>query len=109
MHHHAIDEIRERAADHDALYHEFIRESSLSVGLYTIPAGEPDPQEPHGEDEVYHVVSGRATFEHEGSSQPVAAGDVIYVPAGDDHRFVDVAETLETLVFFAPAEGTGDA
>lgn len=110
MSHHAIDDVRERAADHDDLYLEFLREPSLSVGLYTIPAGGTDPQEPHDEDEVYHVLSGRATFEHEGESYPVDAGDVIYVPAGDDHRFVDVEVRLETLVVFAPAEGTsGDA
>lgn len=104
----AIDDVRTAASDHDDLYHEFLREESLSVGLYTIPAGDPDPQDPHTEDEVYHVLSGRARFEHGDETYPVGPGDVIYVGRGEDHRFVDVEETLETLVVFAPAEGTAD-
>ena len=44
------------------LYHEFIRTHDLSVGLYVLPAGATDPQGPHTEDEVYYVVSGRATI-----------------------------------------------
>jgi mannose-6-phosphate isomerase-like protein (cupin superfamily) len=102
----SIDDVRDAAGDTDDLYHEFLREESLSVGLYTIPAGERDPQEPHDEDEVYYVVSGRAEFTHEGDRYPVEPGDCIYVERGDAHRFVDVSETLELLVFFAPAEGT---
>jgi len=36
------------------LYLEFLREPTLSVGLYELPAGASDPQQPHTEDEVYY-------------------------------------------------------
>jgi quercetin dioxygenase-like cupin family protein len=32
----------------------------------------------------------------------VAAGAVVYLPAGEPHQFVDVAEDLALLVLFAP-------
>ena len=40
-------------------YLEFLRVSSMSVGIYALPAGAVDTQQPHTEDEVYYVVSGR--------------------------------------------------
>jgi quercetin dioxygenase-like cupin family protein len=32
---------------------------------------------------------------------------VIFVPAGEEHRFVDVSEDLALLVVFGPAYGSG--
>ena len=43
-------------------WREFLRVPSLSVGLYHLKAGETDGQKPHTEDEVYYVISGRASF-----------------------------------------------
>jgi mannose-6-phosphate isomerase-like protein (cupin superfamily) len=88
------------------LYHEFIRTHDLSVGLYELPAGATDPQGPHTEDEVYHVVSGRATITVGGTSRPVGPGSVVFVAADRDHRFHDITEDLVVLVFFGPAEYT---
>ena len=39
---------------------EFFRSSTLSLTVARWPAGSVDDQEPHTEDEVYYVVSGRA-------------------------------------------------
>jgi quercetin dioxygenase-like cupin family protein len=36
---------------------------------------------------------------------PVGPGSVIYVAAGEEHRFTDVTEDLAAFVLFAPAEG----
>ena len=52
-------------------YLEFIRKPSLSVGLYMLSAGAIDQQEPHTEDEVYYVVSGRASIQVDKESRPV--------------------------------------
>jgi quercetin dioxygenase-like cupin family protein len=38
----------------------------------------------------------------------VGPGSVIYVAAGEEHRFTDVTEDLAALVLFAPAEGARD-
>jgi mannose-6-phosphate isomerase-like protein (cupin superfamily) len=90
----------------DEPYHELLRRDSLSVGLYCLPAGGTDPQDPHTEDEVYYVVSGRATIEVDGERSPVEPGDVVFVEREVDHRFLDIEEELAVLVFFAPAEGS---
>ena len=86
------------------LYHEFLKVDALSVGLYVLPSGSVDPQQPHTEDEVYYVVNGRAEVVIGEDVQPVAAGSIIYVTANVEHRFQSIVEDLALLVFFAPAE-----
>jgi mannose-6-phosphate isomerase-like protein (cupin superfamily) len=86
------------------LYREFLRVSALSAGVYVLPAGAADPQKPHKEDEVYYVVRGAAHMRVGPEEQPVKAGSVIFVAAEVEHRFFDIREELEVLVFFAPAE-----
>ena len=44
-------------------YYEFFRTTTLSLGLYVLPAGEQDRQLPHTEDEVYHVVEGKGMIQ----------------------------------------------
>jgi mannose-6-phosphate isomerase-like protein (cupin superfamily) len=87
-------------------YTEHLQVPDLSFGTYRIPAGGTDGQSPHTEDEVYVVTAGRARFVTPEGSTDVMPGSVIFVPAGEEHRFVDVSEDLTTLVFFGPAEGS---
>ncbi|MGA2005031.1 MAG: hypothetical protein ABSG70_16720 [Terriglobales bacterium] len=116
---HIVDVGRERAA-RDRRYYEFLRVPAMSAGVYVLAAGATDQQKPHHEDELYYVVRGRArmkigpgrdisdadldeTFE-DGSDNEVRAGSIIFVKAERGHRFYDIQEELEVLVFFAPAE-----
>ena len=85
---------------------EHLRVPDLSVGTYSIPADTVDDQTPHAEDEIYVVTAGRAMFEAGGQRVAVGPGSVIYVEAGEVHRFTDVTEDLATVVLFAPAEGS---
>lgn len=101
-----IEALRREQAASGRLYHEFIRTHDLSVGLYVLPAGASDPQGPHTEDEVYHVISGRATVHVGGEERAVTAGSVVFVGADVVHRFHDIEEELVMLVFFGPAEYT---
>jgi RimJ/RimL family protein N-acetyltransferase len=87
-------------------WQEFLRAPSLSMGVYHLRAGQADPQQPHTEDEVYYVVSGRARFRAGAAARDVGPGAVLFVPRGEDHRFFDIAEDLTVLVVFAPAEGS---
>jgi len=86
------------------LYREFLRIPALSAGVYVLAAGATDPQKPHKEDELYYVVRGRAKMLVSSEEQVVKTGTVIFVPANVEHRFFDISEELEVLVFFAPAE-----
>ena len=88
-------------------YLEQLRVPDLSVGVYRIPVGGVDPQSPHSEDEIYVVLSGRATFTGDDTrSVEVGPGSVIFVPAGEGHRFSDIVDELVTVVVFGPAEGS---
>ena len=84
-------------------YLEHMSVPDLSVGTYSIPAGGVDDQTPHTEDEIYVVTAGRARIVTGDGTGDVGPGDVIFVPAGEEHRFVDVSEDLALLVVFAPA------
>jgi len=90
---------------------EHLRVADLSVGTYSLPRGARDDQEPHTEDEIYVVTAGQATLEAGGTAVPVGPGSVLYVPAGEPHRFTGITSDLATVVVFAPAEYSrgGDA
>jgi mannose-6-phosphate isomerase-like protein (cupin superfamily) len=85
-------------------YSEFLRVPAMSAGIYVLPTGATDPQSPHKEDEMYYVVRGRARMRAGTEDQPVSEGSIIFVAAGVEHRFYEIAEELMVLVFFAPAE-----
>jgi quercetin dioxygenase-like cupin family protein len=87
-------------------YLEFLRVPSMSIGLYVLEAGATDPQQPHTEDEVYVVTSGKANIRVADEVHKVEAGSIVYVEANVAHEFFEIEERLETLVFFAPAEYT---
>jgi ketosteroid isomerase-like protein/mannose-6-phosphate isomerase-like protein (cupin superfamily) len=91
-------------ADNDWV--EQLRASDLSVGTYCIPAGGQDTQSPHTEDEIYVVTAGQAKISTPGRTDAVGPGAVIFVPAGEEHRFTDVTEDLALLVVFGPAFGS---
>jgi mannose-6-phosphate isomerase-like protein (cupin superfamily) len=88
----------------DRRYHEFLRVSAMSSGLYVLPAGATDRQSPHKEDETYYVVRGRGKIRIGDKETPVTQGSVVFVEANAEHRFFDIEEDLVLLVVFAPAE-----
>jgi len=90
-------------------YLEFLRVPALSAGLYMLPAGAIDTQEPHTEDEVYYVISGRGLIQVGSENRPVEAGTLVFVKANVEHRFHSITEDLRLLVIFAPAEYTHQA
>lgn len=101
----SLDDVEGERAGGGELYREFLRLESMSAGLYVLEAGAADPQSPHAQDEVYYVVSGRARFTSGADDRAVEAGDVLFVPAQEEHRFHSIEERLSLLVVFAPAEG----
>ncbi|SEN42381.1 cupin domain-containing protein [Actinacidiphila rubida] len=93
----------ERAANQGA-YLRFLKERSMSAGLYALSAGQQDPQAPHAQDEIYLVVSGRASLTVGDETTAVARGSVVFVPAGTAHRFHHISEDLRVVVVFSPPE-----
>ena len=103
-----IDDLSLQRSKNGKPYLEFLRVPAMSAGVYVLPKGGADPQKPHREDEMYYVVRGRARMQIGSEQAPeqadVRAGSVIFVEAELEHRFYDIQEELEVLVFFAPAE-----
>ena len=87
-------------------YLEFLTVPTMSLGVYSLPAGGVDTQQPHTEDEIYYVVSGRSTISVDGEDRPVEPGSVVFVGAHVDHRFHTITEDMTILVVFAPARGS---
>ncbi len=102
-----IDDIIQERRRSGELYAEFLSVPAMSAGVYELAAGADDPQSPHAEDEIYYALSGRASIRVNGEDRDLRAGSVVFVPAGAEHRFHSIAETLTLLVVFAPARGTG--
>jgi quercetin dioxygenase-like cupin family protein len=99
-----VDQLEKQRAQAGKSYLEFLRVPAMSAGVYTLPAGATDPQNPHREDEMYYVVRGRARMRAGAEDRAIGQGSVIFVAAEVEHRFYDIEEELVVLVFFAPAE-----
>ena len=106
MHVFELDRLEEARATAGPAFLEFLREPSLSVGLYVLRAGEEDRQSPHAEDEVYVVMAGRARFTCGEETRDVGRGDTLFVPAAERHRFHEITDELRLIVVFAPPEGS---
>lgn len=105
----SIDELLRERAGKGGPWHEFLRTPTLSCGVYVLPKGGKDGQSAHARDEVYHVLSGRATLTVGPEEVPVAPGSIVFVKRGIDHRFHSIEEELEVLVFFAAGTGAAGA
>ena len=67
---------------------------------------EKDLQTPHEQDELYVVVSGEGIFFNDGKRQVFQSGDVLFVPAGIEHRFENFTEDFATwVIFYGPNGG----
>ena len=58
------------------------------------------------EDEVYYVLSGKATWVDGEETRPVNEGAIIYVDRHIPHKFTDINEELKLLIIFAPPYGS---
>ncbi len=81
---------------------------SMLIELY-VP-GPVDTQQPHTRDELYIVVSGHGIFECGDQRVTFGPHDVLFVRAGERHRFVDHTPDFRTwVVFYGPEGGEQDA
>ncbi len=83
---------------------DLFRRGTLRVELYAPP--DPDPQQPHAQDEIYIVAEGSGEFWVEGLPAPIPfqERDFLFVPAGKAHRFVNF-KNLKVWVLFYGAQG----
>lgn len=92
-----------RLADAGQEFITLFRHGTLEVEIYR-PIGT-DRQVPHDRDEVYVVLSGSGMFVRGGQRQPFVAGEVLFAPAGVEHRFEQFSDDFVTWVFFYGPRG----
>lgn len=77
---------------------------TMSVIVFA-PRGQ-DYQTTHGQDELYVVMAGSGTLMIKDTPHSFATGDVLFVPADTNHRFVDFTSDLVTwAIFWGPKGG----
>lgn len=84
-------------------YSEVIRHGTMNAGMYA--PHKTDDQEPHTQDELYVVVNGSGFFRIEDERRPFGPGDLLFVPAGVEHRFEDFTPDFAVWAIFWGVEG----
>lgn len=79
-------------------YAKLFAQPGLDIALYK--PDQTDPQTPHLRDEIYVIATGSGTFMQEDESRPFGPGDLLFVPKGAPHRFVDFSADFSTWVIF---------
>jgi mannose-6-phosphate isomerase-like protein (cupin superfamily) len=81
---------------------------TMSVIIFT-PRGH-DYQTEHSQDELYVVMRGSGILLIEDRPNSFAEGDVLFVPANTEHRFIDFTDDLITwAIFWGPPGGESES
>ncbi len=76
---------------------------TLSVEVYK--PHKVDLQNPHDRDEVYIIISGSSEFQTADQRVKCKSGDFLFVPAYQEHRFLNFTDDFATWVMFYGPEG----
>jgi mannose-6-phosphate isomerase-like protein (cupin superfamily) len=100
----ALEDAERIAKSSERHFGPMLRRGTLFLGLYA-PVGV-DPQTPHIQDEVYVVVAGTGEFVRESERVTFGPGDVLFVPAHQQHRFENFTHDFQAwVVFYGPDGG----
>jgi len=80
-----------------------MKHGTMSVEYYS--PEKTDHQTPHRQDELYIIAGGSGIFYRDGERVIFAVGDVLFVPAGMEHRFENFTEDFATWVIFYGKDG----
>jgi mannose-6-phosphate isomerase-like protein (cupin superfamily) len=85
------------------LFAKVMQHGTMSVEIYR--PENIDLQTPHKQDELYVVISGSGEFLNDDRRVNFNTGDVLFVPAGIEHRFENFTADFTAWVFFYGADG----
>jgi mannose-6-phosphate isomerase-like protein (cupin superfamily) len=86
---------------------QVLRNNSVSLFLYA--PRDKDLQQPHNRDEFYIVAKGKGVFWCDGTSSTFLEGDLLFAPAGKEHRFENFSNDLVVwVVFYGDKQGVVD-
>ena len=99
-------DVRRAAAENEDFRRELVTGRHSQVVVMTLPPGEEIGEEVHQDvDQILVIVSGRAAAVLDGERSEVDRDDLVFVPAGTRHNFVNVGEEpLRLYTVYAPPE-----
>ena len=97
------DAIEELKKEQDKRFTVLLKNGSMSIE-YFAPINI-DTQQPHIQDEIYVIASGSSQFYRNGEVINCNKGDVLFVPAKMEHRFMNFSNDFATWVIFYGPEG----
>lgn len=93
------------ASQNDAFRRTVVTGEHAQVVLMTIQPGDDIGEETHGGDQILFFVEGEGDAVLEGNAEPVGPGDMVFVPAGTLHNFVNTGSgPLRLVTTYAPPE-----
>lgn len=95
----ALEKLKESKTE----FLEVFGHGSLEVEVYKPHLT--DKQTPHERDEIYVIISGSGDFINGKDRHSFGVGDVLFVPAGREHRFINFTNDFSTWVFFYGPKG----
>jgi mannose-6-phosphate isomerase-like protein (cupin superfamily) len=101
----AIDQLKQEA---EKPFTVLMRHGTMSVEYFA--PKQVDTQTPHEQDELYVIARGHGSFNRDGENVQCKAGDVLFVPAGIQHRFENFTDDFATwVIFYGPSGGEAKA
>jgi len=94
--HISIDEAVTLLKKEKNVFTEVMKDGTMTVE-YFAPKNK-DEQQPHKKDELYIIASGTSAFYRNGEMINCRQGDVIFVPAKMEHRFINFSDDFATWV-----------
>lgn len=102
--HVSLTEALEKVKTNNAPFLTLFEHGNLNVEMYQ--PDKIDHQQPHERDEVYVIAAGSGTFLYKNQAIAFEKGDLLFVPASVEHRFVDFTDDFATWVlFYGPVGG----
>ncbi len=100
----SVDEaLAELRQTDNAKFVEVMKHGSMVIEIFK--PEQIDTQTPHKQDEIYVIIKGISTFFRNGERVACSAGDILFVPAGMEHRFENFSNDFETWVIFYGPDG----
>jgi quercetin dioxygenase-like cupin family protein len=81
---------------------------NFALRQFMVSPGGHTPRHSHDYEHEVFIVSGSGTVLIEGKERPIRAGDVIYVPAEEEHQFKAPDEALRFLCLVPVTRNCGD-
>ncbi len=81
---------------------------NFALRCFTVEAGGHSPRHSHDYEHEVFVVDGGGTVLLEGAEHPVGRGDVVYVPADEEHQFKAGGDGLRFLCLVPVDRNCGD-